>query len=315
MDILKVEKEIKEIASFINEDTKNVRLETNRLAKIFGEGFANPPYPVDIKDFDQRYIQKKQMVYLDDFQSEQGFKQIAATGAIPIDDNIREKLVLLEEFYPILSEVYQKYKHVDEVWYLDKQSVAGGNTGKNVLPRVEPGFDIGGEYEKGERPYSRFGIIGPEENPGKNSLWSPNVLIEIFDELVISAQAPVYGNNELIGKISIHYNLISLREDTVGKSNNNLLLISNHFTVIGLSQGAKEITHLTEYQKKAWDSKKAKMVYVDNDLNIEKHHQTFTNILRGLKPGETADCEFFGKKYQVLEAAIPEVGFQIVALV
>jgi hypothetical protein len=314
MDIAKEIKEIKEIASFINEDTKNIRLETIKLAKEFEDKFNNPPFPINIDDVDRRYTINNGMYCLTDTWSEEGFKQIAATSAVPVDDTIKTKLVIIEQLYPKISEVYRKYKYVDEVWYLDKQSIAGGNTYKEVLSRVAPGFDIGGEYEKGERPYSRFGIIGPEQNPNKESLWSPNALIEIFDEFVISAQAPVYVNNELAGKISIHYNLVFLREDKIVRSQSNLMLITNQFTLVGMSPGVKKITHFTEYNVKRWDSKKAKMEYIDNELNLVKQNKDFTDKLKALKPGNPYECEFSGKNYQIFKEDISEIGFQVLAL-
>lgn len=311
MNILK---EIKKIAFFINGDAENVRLEASKLANDFGNYFENPSHQLNIDDVDLRYTNNQGMYISNDTQSGQGFKQIAATGAVPVDDKIKIKLVMIENLYPKISESYTKFKYVDEVWYLDRQSVGGGNTHINILSRVVPGFDIGGEYERGERPYSRFGIIGPEHNPERKSLWSPNALIEIFDEFVISAQAPVYVKNEFIGKISIHYNLILLRSETVAKSNSNLLLISNQFTLIGMSPSAREITNFTEYNKKPWDSKKAKMEYLNTELNLLKQHKDFANALKGLTPGKAGECEFSGKKYKIYKEEVPEVGFQVVAL-
>ena len=186
-----------------------------------------------------------------------------------MDDRIKTKLFMLENLYPKVSEAYRKFKYVDEVWYLDIQSVAAGNTEKKYdVLGTEPGFDVGGEYERGEKPYSRFGIIGPEQNPERKSLWSPDAFIELFDEFVISAQAPVYVKNNFVGKISLHYNLIHLREDTIAKSQSNLIIISNQFTLIGMSPSAKTIPILLEYEKKNWDSKKAKVKYVNNELNL-----------------------------------------------
>ena len=311
MDILQ---EIKEIASFINEDTKNVRLEANKLAKEFEDQFSNPSYLINIDEMDQRYTKKNEMYYLNDTHSEVGFKQIVATGAVPVDNLIKTKLIVIEQMYPKISQIYQKNKYVDEVWYIDMQSVAGGNTHMNIIPRIVPGFDVGGEYDRGERPYSRFGIIGPGQNPERKSLWSPDALIEIFDEFVISAQAPVYLKNELVGKISVHYNLAFLREDTIAKSHFNLILISNQFTLIGMSASAKTITHFTEYEKKRWDSKKAKMEYVDNVLNLTKQNNNFANKLKNLTPGNSCDCNFFGQNYTVVREDIPEVGFQLLVL-
>jgi hypothetical protein len=314
MDKAKELKEIKEIASFINGDTRNIKIETIKLAKEVEDIFSNPPFPINIDDVDQRYTINNGMYSLTDIWSKEGFKQIAATGAVPVDDAIKTKLVIIEQFYPKISEVFKKFKYVDEVWYLDKQSIAGGNTYKEVLSRVEPGFDIGGEYERGERPYSRFGIVGPEQNPEKKFLWSSNALIEIFDEFVISAQNPVYVKDQLIGKISIHYNLKFLCRDTITRSNNNLMLITDHFTMVGMSPGAKKITHFIEYDVKRWDSKKAKMEYVDNELNLEKQNKDFTDKLRTLKPDNPCECEFFGKKYTIFKEDISEIGFQVLTI-
>jgi hypothetical protein len=312
MDIYK---EIKEMAAYINEDSIKVRHETCKLAKEFENAFTNPPFLIDINNMDQRYIKNDVMYILNDFQSEEGYKQIAATGAVPVDNKIKAKLVLLEQMYPIISNTYKKLKYVDEVWYLDKQSVVGGNTRLDIHDRVPPGFDIGGEYELGERPYSRFGIIGPEQNPQRKFKWSPNALIEIFDEFVISAQAPVYVRDEFIGKISIHYNLIFLRNDTIKKSDKNLILLTNQFTIVGMSPSAKVITKYLEYDKKKWDSKKAKMEYVDNELNLVNHNKQFVDKLLNLTPGDYFEYEFSGRTYKIIKENIPEVGFQIVALV
>jgi hypothetical protein len=302
---------MKMLASFINEDARKVRQEAEVLASDFEREFMCAPHQDISDDMDGRYIRKGPMYYLNDFHSEEGFKQIAATGAVPVNDEMKIKLVTIEKLYPRISEVYQKNKYVDEVWYLDKQSIAGGNTHMNVLSRVPPGFDIGGEYDRGERPYSRFGIIGPEQNPSKKSLWSPNALIEIFDEFVISAQAPVYIRGEFSGKISIHYNLIHLRKDTLLKSCLNFLLITDQFTVVGMSPGVREIAEFVEYEKKTWSSKKAKMEFIDNELNLAKRDPDFTDQLKSIKKGGSVDCKFKGKSYQLFKEPIPEIGFQL----
>lgn len=307
-------KEIEDIASYINNDARSVRFAATELAEVFMDKLSSPiKYAID--DMDQRYTRIKEMYFLNDTSSEEGFKQIASTGALKLNNEIKQKLLLIEELYPKISETYRRFKYVDEVWYLDKQSVVGGNTHINVIPRVQPGFDIGGEYERGERPYSRFGIIGSEQNPERKSLWSPDALIELFDEFVISAQTPVYVKNELMGKISIHYNLIFLRQDTIAKSNNNLMIITNNNTLVGLSPGAKEITNFIEYDKREWNSKKAKMEFVASELNLVKQNESFTEKLKLLKNEESFEFEFSGKKFQVFKKDIPEIGFMIISLI
>jgi hypothetical protein len=69
--------------------------------------------------------------------------------------------------------------------------------------------------------------------------------------------------------MKISNNLIDLRKDTIAKSQSNLIIISNQFTLIGISPSAKAITQFSEYEKKSWDSKKAKMEYINNELNKE----------------------------------------------
>ncbi len=312
---MNIRSEIKEITSFINEETKNIRVDASELAAEFEKEFNRASCPVTIDDMDQRYIKKGEMYYLNDTGSKEGFKQILATGAVKVDTTIKTKLIIIERLYPEISRIYHRYKYVDEVWYLDIQSVGGGNTEKNIMFRVKPGFDIGGEYERGEKSYSRFGIIGPEQNPERKTLWSPDAFIELFDEFVISAQAPVYMKGEFTGKISIHYNLIDLRKDTIAKSLSNILIISNQFTLIGMSPSAKVITGFTQYERKSWDSKKAKLEYINNELNLAKQNEPFTDILKTLAPANPGKCEFFGKQYKLLREDIPEIGFQVLALI
>lgn len=311
---LKELQEIKAIASFINEETKNISQEAINLAHEFEKMLNFAPEQMDLSAMNQRYLKKDEMYYLGDIGSEEGYKQILTTGAVPVNDQIKIKLNIIENLYPKISAIYRKYKYVDEVWYLDKQSVAGGNTEKNVLSSIKPGFDIGGEYERGEKPYSRFGIIGPEQNPARDCLWSPDAFIELFDEFVISAQAPVYIKNEMVGKISIHYNLIYLRNDTIDKTQQNLILLSNHYTLIGLSPSARAITHFPQYEKKNWDSKKAKIAYVTNELNLVKLNKDFTDKLELIKPGIPGECYFSGKRYHIFKEEIPEIGFQLFLL-
>jgi hypothetical protein len=318
--VINVDQEVKELkvitelASYINEDTKNVRQAAVKLAQEFENEFSNPSHPLKIEDMAQRYIHRDEMCYLNDTWSEEGFKQILATGAIPVDDKIKNKLLTIEYLYPQIAAIYQKFKYVDEVWYLDIQSVAGGNTQKNILSRIRPGFDIGGEFERGEKPYSRFGIIGPEQNPERKYRWSPDVFIELFDELVVSAQTPVFVKNDLVGKTSIHYNLSYLCEDTITDSPYNLLVISNELTLIGLSSRAQAITNFSPYQKKTWDSPKAKIEYVQHELNLGEQYPGFAAQLKTIKHGIPGKWEFAGQRYQIFKANIAEIGAQVLLL-
>jgi hypothetical protein len=70
-----------------------------------------------------------------------------------------------------------------------------------------------------------------------------------------------------------------------------------------------------EYEKKSWDSKKAKMEYVNNELNLVKQNKNFTDILKTLAPDNPGECDFFGKRYQVFKEDISEIGFQVLVLI
>ena len=69
-----IKSKLQEIAFFINEDAKNIRIEASKLAKEFEDKFSNPTVPINIDDMDQRYLKKNQMYYLNDFRSEEGLQ-------------------------------------------------------------------------------------------------------------------------------------------------------------------------------------------------------------------------------------------------
>jgi hypothetical protein len=211
-----------------------------------------------------------------------------------------------------MFEAYRIFDCVDVVCYLDVDSVVCGHFHYNIVSQVPPGFDIGAEYRKGEKPYDRFGTVGPAENPERRPKWSPTLVIALDNELVSSAQTPVYRNGKLAGKVSMHYNMRLLRDKTIKSSQSALLLLSKHGTIIGMSPRAASILPFGEYTPRQWPSKTHKSQYLENELNIHRTCPEIAPVLTEAADGEWFDLQVNSTPLRAIKQSVRGIDIRVV---
>ena len=296
-------------ATQIDNDFKNIRLEVEMLGKEITELYVNqnkilPTIKTDKYQLAANGVFTKP---IDD-----GGSAIFVSGFVPVDQKIKNIVYFTEPIDTAFKILVKKYPEIVQLYYNDKYS----------FNRIYPFFDVLSQYEaKMDIPAFNFYYLADvKHNPDRKSLWVNEPYVDPAGRgWMVSAIAPVYYNEELVGVpgIDVTINTITQRylQDSIGSM---VMIIDNNGAIVTAQE---DVINLLSFPP-LFDHKYIETIKQDTyrkelynlSLSREANVRTIaTEILKNNK--QVIETEFNGEKATVIAVRIPELNWYLVEII
>jgi hypothetical protein len=302
------QKAINEKAANINSDFRKIRLEVETLAseiKLLYQNQAQilPSIKTEKYQLASNGILSKP---IDD-----GGSAVFVSGFYPINKTIREIVYFTEPIDSAFKLLVTKYPEIVQVYYNDKYSIN----------RIYPFFDVQLQYEaKMDIPNFNFYYLADQKhNPEKKSLWVSEPYVDPAGRgWMVSAIAPVYFKDSLVGVpgIDVTINMLTKRfvQDNV---NDMILIIDNSGTIVSAQEKTIKLLSfppLFEHKyietiKQDTYRKEQYNLVLSKDGNVRN---IAFEILKNKK--FVQETEIVGEKITIVAAHIPELDWYLLKI-
>ena len=240
----------------------------------------------------------------------------AASGAVPVDDRIKQELRLYEYAKPRLKDAYHSLRYCDEMWFFTTDTVASGYVEYEYIGDVPPqGIDLTRIHAMRIIRLNWFDIVNPVNNPERKGVWSPFPFIDLYGQWIFTYHLPFFENGEFKGAFVPHANIRPMLEDSIDQSEAKMLAIHDDSTLIGMNQAAEAVFDLKPYRSRRWEDVTQAVPYVRNELDLMRcPSEDFVWLADGIKWQSEFELDIEGTSYTVLKERVPEVGMNLVAL-
>ena len=241
-----------------------------------------------------------------------GGSAVFVSGCYPVNEIIKKGVYFTEPIDKTFKKLVNKYPEIVQVYYNDEYS----------YNRIYPYFDVLSQYEaKMNIPeFNFYYLADAKHNPEKASLWVNEPYIDPAGRgWMVSAIAPAYYNNKLVGVPGIDVTINTITERYILDSKESMtMIIDNTGTIVAAQEASfyllsfpplsdhKYIETIKQdtYRKEAYNLKLSKEENVRN-LAIE--------ILENKK--DITDTNINGNKITVISEHIPELDWYLLEVI
>lgn len=301
--------ELKQKAQSINNDFLKIRNEVEVLASNISSLYQHQDEIVSTINVTKYQLSKSGVYYkpIDD-----GGSAVFVSGFYPICNEIKKIVYFTEPIDTAFKKLVSKYREIVQVYYNDKYSIN----------RIYPYFDVLSQYEaKTNIPNFNFYYLADyKHNPQKKSLWVHEPYVDPAGRgWMISAIAPVYFQNKLVGVPGIDVTISTITKRYIKDSIQSLDMIIDHSGGIVTAQETSinllSFPPLYEHKyietiKQDTYRKEQYNIALSKDLSV----RTMANeILKNKK--EVVKFEINGEKLTVISAHIPELNWYLLEII
>lgn len=306
--IEKAQKSLTEKTELINNDFKKIRMEVAMLAAEISKLYENQDQIT--KSIDKsKYKLASNGVFTKPIDD--GGSAIFVSGFYPVDETIKKAVYFTEPIDPIFKSLVKKYPEIVQVYYNDQFS----------LNRIYPFFDVLSQYEaKMDIPSFNFYYLADQKhNPEKKSLWISEPYVDPAGRgWMVSAIAPVYYKDKLVGVPGIDVTINTITKRYVQDSINSMTIIIDKSGAIVAAQEATinllsfpplfdhkyiETIKQDTYRKELYN------LTLSKEMNVRK---IATEIIENKK--KIVDAEINGEKITVIAEHITELNWFILEI-
>jgi hypothetical protein len=306
--IEKAQNSLTEKTEHINNDFKKIRMEVAMLAAEISKLYENQDQIT--KSIDKsKYKLASNGVFTKPIDD--GGSAIFVSGFYPVDETIKKAVYFTEPIDPIFKSLVKKYPEIVQVYYNDQFS----------LNRIYPFFDVLSQYEaKMDIPSFNFYYLADQKhNPKKKSLWISEPYVDPAGRgWMVSAIAPVYYKDKLVGVPGIDVTINTITKRYVQDSINSMTIIIDKSGAIVAAQEATinllsfpplfdhkyiETIKQDTYRKELYN------LTLSKEMNVRK---IATEIIENKK--KIVDAEINGEKITVIAEHITELNWFILEI-
>lgn len=164
-----------------------------------------------------------------------GGSAIFVSGYYPVNEEIKKIVYFTEPIDPVLKSIVTKFPEVVQAYYNDK----------SAINRIYPYFDVLSQYEaKMNIPeFNFYYLADAAHNPKREPVWVNEPYIDPAGRgWMISAIAPVYFNNLLVGVPGIDITVNTVTERYIQDNPQNMtMIIDNTGTIVSAQEAAINI--------------------------------------------------------------------------
>lgn len=307
---LKEEQEnLREKAGNINRDFQTIRFEIDTLAvKIY--------HMFEIQDEILPKVDRSKYKFASNgvFMKpvDDGGSAIFVTGYYPITEDVKKVVYFTEPIDSSFIELVKKYPEIVQLYFNDKSAVNRIYPYFDVLSQYEPKMDIPG--------YNFYYLADLKHNPEKKSLWVNEPYVDPAGRgWMVSAIAPVYYKNELVGVPGIDVTINRIMKRYITDDPESMIMIIDNTGAIVAAQ--ESIINLLSFPP-LFEHKYVETIKQDTyrketyNLSLSKEarvRELADDILK--KKSELAKIEMNGEELTVISAFIPELSWYLIKII
>ena len=303
----KYKNQLNEIANQINNDFIPIRNEVKNLSK-----FIEYLYEIqnNIKCYNGEIydVSKDGVMYK---IRDDGKSAVFVSGIVPINDEIRKIVCFTEPLDTFFIRSQKQIPAIAQLYYNDKHS----------YNRIYPFFDVLTQYEpKMNIPEFNFYYLADlMHNPNKNPVWVNEPYVDPAGRgWMISAIAPVYYKNELVGVPGIDVTINQITDKYFSNKNQDIIIVDATGVVVSANEQFINLFNLPPlYNHKYFETIKQD-TYKKEDYNLmfsknKEIRNVFTKILKQNSSLEIVNID--EEKYFIFVSEIKELKWFVVKIV
>lgn len=251
---------VNELSKKINDDFLPIKTEVSRLAEFIKYLYENQD---NIECNDKKiYDISKDGVYYK--TKDDGKSAVFVSGYIPINDEIKKIVCFTEPLDTFFIRSMKEYKAIAQLYYNDKFS----------YNRIYPFFDVLTQYEKKMNiPDFNFYYLADEKhNPGKKAVWVNEPYVDPAGRgWMVSAIAPVYYNNELVGVPGIDITINQITDKYFKTDNQDIIIIDASGIIVSANEQIINLLNLPTLINHKYFETIKQDTYKKEDYNLLKN--------------------------------------------
>ncbi len=295
-------------AKSINNDFKTIRHEVENLAREVLKLYEKQNEILPTIDPKKYKINANGVMFkpVDD-----GGSAVFVSGCYPLNDEIKRIVYFTEPIDAELKRISGKYNEVSQSYYNDKYS----------YNRIYPYFDVLSQYEAGMNipDYNFYLLADAAHNPERKSLWVTEPYVDPAGRgWMVSAIAPVYYKNELVGVPGIDVTINQLTKRYILENPESMtMIIDSHGNIVAAQDMTINLLSFPplfdhkyiETIKQDTYRKENYNLLLSRDLNVRKIGE---EILK--KNKNIYQTQINGEDMTIISAKIPELNWYIIEI-
>lgn len=234
---------------------------------------------------------------------------VAATGAFPVDRDLKKEILLLEYAKPALIGIKKNSPATNISWIITVKSIGIGYPNFDFLSAIPQKLDLSQTFW--------FKMASPEQDPEKVTVWSKEPFAAMTGQgWYKTVAAPLYHHGRFMGIVSSDALIKEVVANDLRQSKDMLFVVTKDSLLLGATASALKILGLKvledfDYLKQMRENAFAPDIF---RLNWDKNSPEITTLGSQLKTTKDFEQSIQGKNYHFTVFDVPVGGFNVVAM-
>ena len=239
-----------------------------------------------------------------------GHAALWISGAVPITEEVQAVAFFTEPLDTELQRVCDELPAVVQAYYNDANSLNRIYPWMNVLTQYEPKMDI--------PTFNFYYLADAQHNPTRGPVWVNEPYVDPAGRgWMISAIAPVYGKNHLLGVVGLDVTLQAISKNYVEKSPIPVAVIARTGVLVAATEDAISILEMPRPKDHRYLDTVKQDTFQPDQYNVTKSTlRTVRELALSLASSTTekiTDLDIGQKRYTVHSSPVPELGFSVLS--
>jgi hypothetical protein len=233
---------------------------------------------------------------------------ICASGFVPVDSVLKNRIGLLEHLQPLIKKTAQSSQLLGGVYLTTRDSIDVAFPYYDATTYLEPGQDF-------TKDFVTYREAVAEKNPDRKTLWVSPYIDAVGNGYMISVISPVYVGNTLEGVLGGDITMEDINNEFLKSHKEAYLILSDDSLLIALNEPCKGVLGL-EGMEKYYYLKGMAVNEASSDKFRLSHHESDDIKTFAQKAVSEEEFEFtLGKRnLRALVSSIPEVKWHLVRI-
>lgn len=232
---------------------------------------------------------------------------VAATGAYPVDRELKKEILLLENAKPALMSIKKNSPATNISWIITVKSIGIGYPYFDFLSAIPQKLDLSQTFW--------FKMAAPELNPGKLTVWSKEPFAAMTGQgWYKTVAAPVYHLGQFMGIVSSDALIKEVVANDLRQSSDMIFVVTRDSLLLGATPSALKVLGLRVLEDFDYLKQMRENAFAPDSfrLNWEKNSSEITALGSRLKTLGDFDHKLQGKDYHFASYDVPVGGFTVV---
>lgn len=209
-------------AQKINNELQQIRLEVKNLANIIQNLYLKKDSILPTIDKSQYMLANTGVFYR---PKDNGGAAVYVSAAKKENSEVKQIVYFTEPIDSELKRITNQYDAVSQVYYNDSNNYNRIYPFMDVLAQYEPALNIS--------EFNFYYMADAEHNPQKEAVWVKEAYVDPAGRgWMVSAIAPVYVDDKLVGVPGIDITTNTLTEQFLDESDQNIVIVDKHGVIV-----------------------------------------------------------------------------------